>query len=97
MALVFSNFNLIFAKPLYPEMLFLHNQVFNQHSRGQADSQPISDAIEPEESIRQESNHTSDGNGFLESPTAHDRIARNVHPCVSRVLREFDQVQKSLC
>ena len=28
--------------------------------------------------------------GFLESPTAHHRIARNAHPCASKVVRKFD-------
>ena len=79
----------VFAKPLYLEMPSPRSQAFNQFSQGQ-DSQPLSDAIELEESISQESNITSDGNGFLESPTAHHRIASNTHPCVSRVVREFD-------
>ena len=82
-------FNLAFAKPFYPEMPFLRSQAFNQNSQGQ-DSQTVVDAIEPEESISQESNHTSKENGILESPNAHDRIARNTHPCVSRVVRDFD-------
>ena len=77
------------AKPLFLEKPFLRRQAFNQRSEGQ-DSQPLSDAIELEESISQESNRTSDGNGFLESPTVHNRIARNAHPCVSKVVREFD-------
>ena len=90
MAFVFTYFNVVCAKPLSSEMPFLRSQVFfNQHSQGQ-DSQPVVDAIEPEESISQESNHTSIGNGFLERQTAHDRIARNAHPCVSKVVREFD-------
>jgi len=70
-------------------MPFLRRLAYNQHSQDQ-DYQPLSDAIEPEESISQESKNTSDGNGFLESPSAHDGIARNVHLCVSRVVREFD-------
>ena len=89
MAFVFAYFNLVCAKPLFLEMPFFGNETFNQHSQGQ-DSQPLSDAIKPEESISQESNHTSDGNGVLESPTAHNRIARNTQPCVSKVVREFD-------
>jgi len=90
MAFVFSYINVVFAKPVYPEMPSPRSQAFNQHSQGQ-DYQPLRDAIEPEENISQlESNMTSDGNGFLETPTAHDRIARNTHPCVSRVVREFD-------
>ena len=94
MAFVFSCFKLIFANPLYPEMLFLPSQAFNQHSQGQ-DSQPLSDSIEPEKSISQESKTTSDGNGFMESPTALGRIARNIHPCVSRVVRKFDSCRNS--
>ena len=86
---VFSCFNLFSAKPLLSETPFLRNQALNQHSQGQ-DSQSVSDATEPEKSISQESNNTSDGNKFLESPTAHDRISRNTHPCVLKVVREFD-------
>jgi len=89
MVFVFAYFNLVFAKPLFLEKPLLRSQALKQHSQSQ-DSQPVVDAIEPEESISQESNHTSDGNGFLESPTAHDRIARNTHSCVSKVVREFD-------
>ena len=29
-------------------------------------------------------------NGFLENPTVHNRTARNVHPCISRIVREYD-------
>ena len=89
MAFVFAYFDVVCGKPLFSEKSFLGSQAFNQHSQGQ-DSQPLSDVIEPEENISQDSNHTSDGNGCLESPTAHDRIARNAHPCVSNVVREFD-------
>ena len=89
MAFVFAYLNLLCAKPLLLEKVFLRSQAFNQRSKGQ-DSQPFSDAIELEESISQESNHTSDGNWFLESPTAHDRIARSAQPCISKVVREFD-------
>ena len=89
MPFVLSYFNPVFAKPLYLEMPFLCSQVFNQHSKDE-DYQPISDAIEPKENISQENNITIDRNGFLESSTAHNRISRNTHPCVSRVVREFD-------
>ena len=88
MTLVIAYFNSVCAKPLSLEKPFLGSH-FNQHSQGQASS-PLSDTIEPEESISQESNHTSDGNGLLEIATAHNRIARNAHPCVSKVVREFD-------
>ena len=88
LAFVFSHFKVVFAKPLYPELPSPRSQAWNQHSQGQ-DSQSLSDATESKASISQESNNTSDGK-FLESPTAHDRIARNTHPCVSRVVREFD-------
>ena len=94
MAFVFSYFNVVFAKPLYPEMPSTRSQACNQHSQGQ-DSQPLSDVTKPEESISQESNNTSDGSKFLESPIAYDRIARNTHPCVSRVVREFDSCRNS--
>ena len=77
------------AKPLFLEKPFLPLQAFNQRSQSQ-NSRPVVHAIEPEENISQESNHTNNGNGFLESQTAHDRIARNAHPCVSRIVREFD-------
>jgi len=89
MVFIFSYFNLVFSKAPYPEVLFFRTQAFNQHSQGQ-DYQLLSGAIELEESISQESNTTRDGNGFLESPTARDHIARNTRPCVSRVVREFD-------
>ena len=89
MAFVVVFFYGVCAKPLSSEMPFLRSQVVNQHSQGQ-DSQPAVDAIELEESISQERNHTSDVIGFLERPTEHDRIARNAHPCVSKVVREFD-------
>ena len=89
MAFFIAYFNVVCGKPQFLEKPFLGSQAFNQQSEDQ-DSQPLSHAIEPEESISQESNHTSDGNGFLESPTAHNRIARNAHPCVSKVVREFD-------
>ena len=94
MAFVFSCFKLIFAKPLYAKMPFLRSQAFNQHSQGR-DSQPLSHATEPEESISQKSKNTGDGNGLMESPTAHDRLVRNTHPCVSRVVRKFDSCRNS--
>ena len=76
-----------FAKPLFLE----NPQALNQFSEGQLSQLVVKDAFEPEESISQEGNHTNAGNGFLESPTtAHVRIARNTHPCVSKVVREFD-------
>ena len=84
MVFIISYFNLVFAKPLYPKMPFLRRQAFNQHSEGQ-DYQPAVDATEPDDSISQESNHTS-----------VDRIARNTHPCVKRVVREFDACRKHL-
>ena len=72
MAFVLTYLNMVCAKPLFLEMPLLRSQAFNQHSQGQ-DSQPLSYAIEHEESISKESNETSDENGILESPTAHDR------------------------
>ena len=89
MAFVFAYLNLVCAKPLFLERPFHRSQTFNKHSEGQV-SQPLSDAIEHGENISQESNHTTDVTGFLESPTAHNRIARNAHLCVSKVVREFD-------
>ena len=89
MAFVFAYFNLVCSKPLFLEKPFLRSQAFNQRSQGQ-DSKPVVHAIKPEENISQEINQTSDGDGFLESPTAHGRIARNTHVCVSKVVREFD-------
>ena len=91
---IFSCFNLFFAKPRFSETPFIRSQAFNQHSQGQ-DSQPLSDATEPEKRISQDSNSTSDGNKVPESPTAHDRIARSTHPCVSKVVREFDSCRNS--
>ena len=85
MAFVFSYFFLVFSKPLYPKTPFPRS-----HYSQVRDSQPLSDAVEPEEDISQESNNTNDVTGFLESPTAHDRIARNAHPCISKVVREFE-------
>ena len=89
MAFVLSYFNMVCSKPLFLEIPLLRSRAFNQHSQG-LDSQPLSGAIEPKENISRQSNHTSDGNGFLESLTTHNRIARNAHPCVSKVVREFD-------
>ena len=90
MAFVIAYFNVMCAKPLSLEKPYLGSH-FNQHTQGR-DSQPLNDDIEHGhgESISQESNHTTDGKGFLESPTARNRIARNAHPCVSKVVREFD-------
>ena len=85
MAFIFSYFFLVFSKPLYPKTPFPRS-----HYSQVRDSQPLSDAVEPEEDISQESNNTNDVTGFLESPTAHDRIARNAHPCISKVVREFE-------
>ena len=91
MAFAFSYFKAVLAKPLYLEMPSPRSQAFSQFLQSQdSHGHPLSDATELEESISQESNITSDGNGFPESPTAHHRIARNTHPCVSRVVREFD-------
>ena len=90
MAVFSTYFNLVCAKPLLLEMPLLRGQDFNQPSPGQ-DSQSLSGATEPEENMSQESNRTSDAkNGFLQSPTAHDRIARNAHPCLLKVVREFN-------
>lgn len=47
-------------------------------------------APEAGKSINQESDKTSKLNGFLESPTVHNRTARNVHPCILRQIREYD-------
>ena len=89
MAFVLTYFNMVCAKPLFLEKPLLRSLAFNQPSQGQ-DSKPLSHATELEESISQESNITSDGSEFLESLTAHNRIARNAHPCVSKVVRAFD-------
>ena len=80
---------MVCAKPLFLEKPLLRMPAFNHHSQGQ-DSQSLSDAIEPEESISQDSNITSNENGSLESPTVHNRIARSAYPCVSKVVRAFD-------
>ena len=88
MPFVLTYFNMVCTKPLFLEMP-LRSQAYNQHSQGQ-DSQPLRGAFEPEENISRESNRTSDGNGFLESPTTYHRIARKTHPCVSKVVRKFD-------
>ena len=88
MPFVLTYFNMVCTKPLFMEMP-LRSQAYNQHSQGQ-DSQPLRGTFEPEENISRESNRTSDGNGFLESPTTYHRIARNIDPCVSKVVRKFD-------
>ena len=89
MAFVFSYFNMVCAKPLFLEMPFLRSQVANQHSQGE-DSQPLGEAFEPERNISQESDITSDGDGFLEILTMHNRTTRSTHPCVSVVKKEYD-------
>lgn len=66
MAFIVVYFNAVCAKPLSSEMPFLHSQAFNQFSQGQ-DSQPVVDAIEPEESITEESNYRRNGNGNMEN------------------------------
>ena len=90
MAFVLSDFNVVCPKPLFFEKTFLRRQAFNQLPQGRNSQSVVNGVIEPEENIGQEGNHTSDGNGFQESPTAHIRIARNAHPCVLKVQREFD-------
>lgn len=47
----------------------------------------VVDALEEGKSINQESDKTSKLN---ESPTVHHRTTRNVHPCISRQVREYD-------
>ena len=89
MAFLLTYLNMVCTKPVFLEIPLLRSPAFKHNPQGQ-DSQPLSDAIEPEENISQESNITSDENGFLENPTAHHRIARNAHPCVSKVVRAFD-------
>ena len=89
MAIVLTYFNMVCAKPLFLEMPLRRSQAVNQPSPGQ-DSQPLSSTIELGANISRESNQTSDRNEFHEMLTAHHRITRNTHPCVSKVVREFD-------
>ena len=101
MAFALSLFNLVCTKPLPLEMSFQRRQVFSQHSQGE-DSQPQDNAFEPERNISQESDITSDADGFLEIHTTHNRTARSTHPCFSRVVKEYDfcrgsWVQKVQC
>ena len=92
MALVCSYFNLPFANSLSYKIRFLRSQAFNQHSQ---DSQPVVDAIEPEESISQESTGNYKRNGNMKNTIAHDRIARKTHACVSKVVRDFDSCRNT--
>ena len=47
----------------------------------------VVEAFEAGKGINQESDKTSKLN---ESPTVHHRTTRNVHPCISRQVREYD-------
>ena len=91
----FSYYNLLCAKPLFLETPFLQEQTFNQLSRAE-ESQSQGEAFEPEDSINQESNTTSDLNGFLEIFTVHNRTARSTHPCVSGIVKEFDYCRNNI-
>ena len=87
MAFVLSYYSPRCAKFLFLKMVFLGSHTFTYHSQGE-DS-------EPEESISQESNITSNLNGFLEIPTVHNRTARSTHPCVLGIVKEFDSWRNS--
>ena len=50
----------------------------------------VDEALEAGKSVDRKTDRASKVKGFLERPTAHDRIARNTRPCVSKVVREFD-------
>ena len=89
MAFVFCYLNLVFANSLYYKIRLLRSQA-DQHLQV---SQPVVDAIEPEESITEESNYKRNGN--MEKTTEHDRIARNTHACVLRVVRDFDSCRNA--
>ena len=95
MAFAFSYYNLAYAKPLFLETTFLQGQTFNQLSQGK-ESKSQGEAFEPEESINQESNTTSDLNEFPEISTAHNRTARSTHPCVSGIIKVFDYCRNSI-
>ena len=62
-------------------------------------SQPeVDEALEANrKSLNQESDKASNYklNGFLESLTLHNRTARNVHPCISRTVREYDWCRRN--
>ena len=89
MAFVFCYLNLVFANSLYYKIRLLRSQA-NQHLQV---SQPVVDAIQPEKSITEESNYKRNGN--MENTTEHDRIARNTHACVLRVVRDFDSCRNT--
>ena len=79
----------IFTKPV-----FLENQAINQRSRDQEDKSE-GDNFQPEESINQENDGTSALDEFLDRPSAHNRTARNAHPCVKKIVRKYDSCRKS--
>ena len=74
-------FVLSFSRPIAAKTLFLELP----WQRSQA-----VEALEPGRSINQESDKASKVNGFVESSTAHNRTTRNVHPCISGIVREYD-------
>ena len=94
MTFAFSYYNLVCAKPLFLETLFLQGQTFNQLSQGE-ESQLQGEDFEPEENINRESNITSGLNGFVEVSTAHNCTTRNTHPCYSGIIREYDHCRQS--
>lgn len=83
------------TKPFSPKIPFLRNLAFNQKLRNQ-ETQPNTDAFQPEESISQESNVASVVNEFLDRPTPRNRTTRDAsHQCVSRIVRVYDSCRKA--
>ena len=93
MVFAFSFYNLVCAKPPFLEASCSHS--FNQLSQG-GESQPQGEAFEPEESISQGSNITSNLKGSLKISTSRKRIASRSHICVSGMTKEYDFCRQSL-
>lgn len=83
------------TKPLSPKIPFLRNSTFNQKLRNQ-ETQPNTDAFQPEANTNQESIVGSVVNDFLDRPTPRNRTTRDAgHPCVSRTVRVYDWCRKA--
>lgn len=77
--------------------LSLEKQAFHRqgHDQGEDDQRLRDDVSQPEESINQENDIRSAVNRPLDGSSAHDRIARNAHhPCVSKLIHEYDSCRK---
>ena len=76
--------NLGFTKPA-----LLKNEAINQQSRHQ-DTQSLSDAFQPEESVNQDRDVTSVLDRFLKRPSVHHHTARSNWQCVSHTVWQKD-------